>query len=58
MSFTWYLFPLSAAISLVWTASRYESEAVIIRRSIALTFKILAVMAVILAVLFILSFRL
>lgn len=58
MSFTWYLFPLSAAISFVWTASRYEKTSVIIRRSVTLTLKVLGVMAVILAVLFTLSFRL
>lgn len=58
MSFTWYLFPLSLAISFAWTSSRYEMPSVIVRRSLALALKILGVMAVILAVLFALSFRL
>ena len=58
MSFTWFLFPLSLAISFAWTASRYEIPSVIVRRSLSLTLKILGVMAVILAVLFALSFRL
>lgn len=58
MSFTWYLFPLSLAISFVWTSSRYEMPSVIVWRSLSLTLKILGVMAMILAVLFALSFRL
>jgi hypothetical protein len=58
MAFTWYLFPLAFAISFVWTASRYEMTSVIVQRSISLSLKILAVMAVILLVLFTLSYRL
>lgn len=58
MNITWFLFPLAAAVSLVWTASRYESTPLIMQRSVKLFLQIILFMAVILAVLFALSYRL
>lgn len=58
MNITWFLFPLAAAVSLVWTASRYEYTPLIIQRSVKLFLQIILFMAVILAVLFALSYRL
>lgn len=58
MNITWYLLPLAAAISLVWNASRYESTELILRRSLRMFLQILIFMAIILAVLVGLSYRL
>lgn len=58
MNITWYLLPMAASVSLVWTASRYESTPVIIRRSVRLFLQILFFMAVILVGLAVLSYRL
>ncbi|MFO1093849.1 MAG: hypothetical protein U0992_11135 [Planctomycetaceae bacterium] len=55
---TWYLFPLAAAISLVYSATRYESTSKIINRAIRLFLQVLFFMGVILGVLLALSFRL
>ncbi|MEZ5943416.1 MAG: hypothetical protein R3C18_18630 [Planctomycetaceae bacterium] len=54
----WYLFPVAAAVSLVWNATRYESTAVIIRKAIRLYVQTLLFMAVILGVLMFFSWRL
>jgi len=58
MNMTWFLFPLAAAISLVWNSSRYESTAVILKRSGRMFLQILLFMAIILAVLVTLSYKL
>ncbi|WP_437228166.1 hypothetical protein SH661x_000756 [Planctomicrobium sp. SH661] len=58
MNITWYLFPLAAAISLVWNASRYESTELILKRSGKMFLQILVFMAIILAVLVALSYKL
>lgn len=55
---TWYLLPLAAAISLVYSATRYESTSRIIHRAIRLFLQVLFFMAVILGVLLAFSFRL
>jgi hypothetical protein len=52
---TWYLLPLAAAISLVYSATRYESTPRIINRALRLFLQVLFFMGVILAVLLALS---
>lgn len=52
---TWYLLPLAAAISLVYSATRYESTPRIISRALRLFLQVLFFMGVILAVLLALS---
>jgi hypothetical protein len=52
MNMLWYLFPLAAVISLVYSASRYEMPGRILRRSVRLFLQIVVFMAVVLAVLF------
>ncbi len=51
----WYLIPLALAISLAYTASRYELPEVILRRSWTFFWKTLAFMAAIFAVLYLLA---
>lgn len=58
MNITWYLFPLAAAVSLVWTTSRYESTPLILQRSAKLFVQIILFMTLILCVLFALSYGL
>ena len=58
MNITWFLFPLAAAISLVYCASRYEMPSKILRRSLRLFVQIVVFMAVVLAILFALDYRL
>ena len=58
MNLTWYLFPLAAVVSLVWTTSRYESTPLILARSLKLFVQIILFMVVILAALFALSYNL
>ena len=55
---TWYLLPLAAAISLVYSATRYESTSRIINRAVRLFLQVLFFMGVILGVLLAFSFRL
>lgn len=55
---TWYLLPLAAAISLVYSATRNEATGRIISRALRLFFQVLFFMAIILGVLLALSFRL
>ncbi len=50
--------PTAAAISLVYTASRYEDAAVILRRSAGMFVKTLLFLAVVFAALYLLSFNL
>ena len=58
MNITWYLFPLAAVISLVYSATRYELPERIFRRAGTLFVQIIFFMAVILGVLAVLSFNL
>lgn len=58
MNITWFLFPLAGAISLVWNASRYESTELILKRSARMFIQILIFMAIILAILVALSYKL
>lgn len=51
----WYLVPLAAAVSLAYTASRYELTDVILRRAWSFFWKTLAFMAAIFVVLYLLS---
>jgi hypothetical protein len=55
---TWYLLPLAAVISLVYSATRYESPARILNRGGKLFLQVLFFMAIILGVLMALSFNL
>ena len=55
---TWYLFPLALVVSLVYSASRYELPSRILRHAISCFVRIILFMAVILVVLWWLSFRL
>ncbi|NNJ28143.1 hypothetical protein LzC2_42540 [Planctomycetes bacterium LzC2] len=50
--------PTAAAISLVYTASRYEDTATIVRRSVGMFGKTLLFLAVVFAALYLLSFNL
>lgn len=54
----WYLPPLAAVISLVYNASRFEMPSKILSRSIRLFLEIMIFMAIIMAVLYFLSFGL
>ena len=54
----WYVFPLSAAISLVYSASRYELPERIVRRSVRLFGTITGFMACVLVALWMLSYNL
>ncbi|MCC7420466.1 MAG: hypothetical protein IT428_09305 [Planctomycetaceae bacterium] len=58
MSVTWYLLPLSAVVSLVYSASRYELPERILSRAFSLFVQIIFFMAIVLAVLYLLSFKL
>lgn len=58
MNITWFLFPLAAAVSLVWNASRYESTEVILKRAGKMFLQIIFFMALILGVLVALSYNL
>jgi hypothetical protein len=51
----WFLFPLILIISLVYSASRYEGPARIFRRAARLSLQITGFMAVVLAILALLS---
>jgi hypothetical protein len=55
---TWHLIPLAAIISLVYSTSRYELPARILRRSTRLFVTIMVFMVVIFSVLWVLSFKL
>ena len=58
MSVTWFLLPLAAVISLVYSASRYEIPDVILRRATRHFITILVFMGVVFLLLLWLSFRL
>lgn len=51
----WYLFPLSAAISLVYSASRFEMSERITHRAVRLFLQITLFMGAVFAILFALS---
>ena len=55
---TLYLFPLAAAISLVYGASRYEDTAVVLRCAAQVFLQILLGLGILLIGLFVLSHRL
>jgi hypothetical protein len=55
---SWYLLPLAAVVSLVYNTSRYEHPPKILRRSGKTFVTILICMALILALLFALSYNL
>lgn len=52
---TWYLIPLTAVISLVYNASRYEMPEKILRRAIHWFVQVLLFMGAVLLVLYLLS---
>ena len=54
----WFLFPLAAVISLVYTASRYELPERILRRALRLFITIIVFMSIVLAALMFFSFKL
>jgi hypothetical protein len=54
----WYLIPLAAAVSIVYSATRYEYAPRILRRALQLFLTILISMAAIFAVLYLLSMHL
>ena len=54
----WYVIPLAAAISLVYSASRYELPERIVRRSVRLFGTITGFMACVLVALWLLSYNL
>jgi len=58
MNVTWFLLPMAAAVSLVWNASRYESTAVILKRSLRMFVQIMVFMVLILGLLAYLSYKL
>ena len=51
----WYLLPLAIAISLVYSASRFELPERIMKRAVRLFFQIVLFMGAVFAVLFVLS---
>ena len=57
-SVTWYLPPLAAVISLVYSASRYEHPQRILRRALRLFLTIMLFMGVVLVALVLFSFNL
>jgi len=58
METTWYLVPLAASISLVYSASRYELRDRIVQRAVRLFITMIVFLVLVYAVLFLLSFRL
>lgn len=55
---TFYLFPLAMIVSLVYSASRFELPDRILRRAVWLFLQIIGFMAIVFAVLWILSYKL
>lgn len=53
---TWYLIPLAMIVSLVYSTSRFELPDRILRRAIWLFIQIIGFMAVVFAVLWVLSY--
>jgi len=57
-SILWYILPIAVGVSLVYSASRYEEPASVVRRATKLFLQITIFMFVVFSVLWILSFRL
>ena len=55
---TWFLFPLAAVISLVYSASRYELPERILKRALRHFLTIIIVMSLLIAILMFFSFHL
>ena len=55
MSRFWFLLPLAVGVSLVYTASRYEIPAIILRRALGFFTKTMLAMGVIFLVLYLLA---
>jgi hypothetical protein len=55
---SWYLLPLALTVSLVYSATRFEHWPQILRRSVRLFCTIIVSMAILFAVLFLLSWNL
>jgi len=55
---TWYLLPLAVVVSLAYSASRFESSERILRHAWSCCVRIILFMAIVLALLWWLSFRL
>ena len=55
---SWFLLPLILVVSLVYSASRYELPARIVRRAVRLSFTIAGFMVAVLVVLIVLSWGL
>jgi hypothetical protein len=55
---TWLAIPLSAVVSLVWNASRFEETRCIVSRSIRMFLTLMVFMAIIGGALFLLSYNL
>lgn len=55
---TWFLLPLVVVVSLVYSASRYESSDYILRRAARLFLTIMVFMAAVFALLYVLSYGL
>lgn len=53
---TWYLLPLAMIVSLIYSTSRFELPDRILRRAVWLFFQIIGFMAIVFAVLWILSY--
>jgi heme/copper-type cytochrome/quinol oxidase subunit 2 len=51
----WYLLPLALAVSLVYSASRFEMPDRIMHRAVRLFFQIMLFMGTVFAILFVLS---
>jgi hypothetical protein len=58
MHVAWYLLPLAVAVSLVYSATRFEYPPQILRRSLRLFLTILVSMAAVFAILCLLSWNL
>jgi len=56
LNVSWYLLPLAAVISFVYSASRYELPDRIIRKAVRLFFTIVGCMAALFAALWVLSY--
>ncbi|RMG33433.1 MAG: hypothetical protein D6725_15630 [Planctomycetota bacterium] len=58
MNAMWYLFPLAAGISLVYSASRFEQPKLIVLRAVRMFWMILLTMGAVMLLLFALSWNL
>lgn len=58
MSLTWHMLPLAAVISLVYSATRFELRSRILNRAASLFLQIVICLAIVMLILYLLSFRL